>query len=162
MLIGCGTFDKSAREVLEAAVETRLSDSVRLRIERLTAECADPDERLGRIGRLLAPLYSHDLIEPDLKVDLCDARGHRETWADMLRLQECGRYPAAFAAIEAPVLMLHGSADPHPGRLIRDGLAQVLPQLEYCELERCGHYPWLERDSRELFFALLRRFVSGS
>jgi hypothetical protein len=36
----------------------------------------------------------------------------------MLRLQTEGIYPAAFAAIKVSVLMVHGTFDPYPGRLI--------------------------------------------
>jgi pimeloyl-ACP methyl ester carboxylesterase len=77
----------------------------------------------------------------------------------MVRLQEEGAYPAAFAAIETPVLMLHGAADPHPGRMIRESLAPHLPQLEYREWERCGHYPWLERAVRHEFLDVLRAWL---
>jgi pimeloyl-ACP methyl ester carboxylesterase len=73
----------------------------------------------------------------------------------MLRLQEEGVYPAAFAAIETPVLMLHGAADPHPGEMIRASLEPFLPQLEYHEWAPCGHYPWLERAVRDEFFAVM-------
>lgn len=74
----------------------------------------------------------------------------------MLRLQADGTYPAAFAAIESPVLMLHGAFDPHPGEMIRASLAPHIRRLEYVEWERCGHYPWIERGVREQFFATLR------
>ncbi len=77
----------------------------------------------------------------------------------MLRLQAEGTYPAAFGAIRVPVLMLHGAADPHPGRMIRAGLAPYLPQLEYRELDRCGHYPWLEKDARDEFYSVLREWL---
>jgi pimeloyl-ACP methyl ester carboxylesterase len=73
----------------------------------------------------------------------------------MLRLQAAGVYPAAFSAIDLPVLMLHGAEDPHPGALIRASLEPFLPQLEYHEWNRCGHYPWLERAVRDEFFATL-------
>ena len=86
---------------------------------------------------------------------ICDAVAHRQTWHDMLRLQEAGVYPALLAAIRAPVLMVHGAADPHPGPMIRDGLVPYLPQLEYHEWARCGHYPWLERAVGAEFFALV-------
>jgi pimeloyl-ACP methyl ester carboxylesterase len=78
----------------------------------------------------------------------------------MVRLQQEGVYPAAFAAIDVPVIMLHGAADPHPGRMIRAGLEPHLPQLEYREWERCGHYPWLERHVGVEFFAALRGWLS--
>ena len=73
----------------------------------------------------------------------------------MVRLQMEGIYPAAFANIQVPVLMVHGDYDPHPGRLIRDSLRPYLPQLEYRELEHCGHYPWQEKYAAETFFALI-------
>jgi pimeloyl-ACP methyl ester carboxylesterase len=78
----------------------------------------------------------------------------------MLRLQQEGVYPEAFAVINAPVIMLHGAADPHPGRMIWASLEPYLPQLEYCEWERCGHYPWLEKAVRDEFFAVLREWLS--
>ncbi|MBI2299579.1 MAG: hypothetical protein HYU66_11675 [Armatimonadetes bacterium] len=58
------------------------------------------------------------------------------------------------------MLMLHGDWDPHPGRMIRDGLLPNLPHLEYAELERCGHRPWAERHARAPFFAALRAWLS--
>ncbi len=79
----------------------------------------------------------------------------------MLRCQEEGLYPAAFAAIESPVLMLHGAYDPHPGRMIRDSLRPYLPQLEYREWENCGHSPWRQPEVREEFFEVLRNWLQG-
>jgi pimeloyl-ACP methyl ester carboxylesterase len=89
-----------------------------------------------------------------------DIRAHTETWEDIVRLQEAGVYPAAFAAITSPVLMLHGTYDPHPGQMIRASLAPYLPQLEYSEWERCGHHPWGEKFVREEFFAVLRELLA--
>jgi len=42
-----------------------------------------------------------------------------------VQLQEAGVYPAAFAAITSPVLMLHSTYDPHPGQMIRASLAPI-------------------------------------
>jgi len=78
----------------------------------------------------------------------------------MVRLQTEGVYPAAFAAIDVPVLMMHGSFDPHPGRMIYDGLRRFLPQLEFYELERCGHYPWVERHAAKPFFQVTLRWLA--
>ena len=118
-------------------------------------EQPDPNERLRLLGDLLLPIYSHDPITTDQEVEECDARAHQQTWDDMLRQQKQGVYPAAFAAIKTPVLMLHGAVDPHPGTMIRASLAPYLPQLEYREWERCGHYPWLEKTVCEEFYKVL-------
>jgi len=128
------------------------------RHERLAAEFPDPDQRLAAAGRLFGALYAAGpLIDDPADADAPppDARGHTETWNDMLRLQAEGVYPAAFAAIAAPVVMLHGDFDPHPGRMIAESLRPHLPRLQYVEIAAAGHEPWRERRNRERFLALL-------
>jgi pimeloyl-ACP methyl ester carboxylesterase len=131
VLVGCGTFDPAARARLVSA-----------RAER-EGRC-DPDS--------FDPVSDSDEAAAEGPFD---ESAHRETWADMLRLQAEGFYPAAFAAIRSPVLMLHGTFDPHPGAMIRDGLGRFVPGLEYREFDRCGHWPWRERHARTEFLAAL-------
>jgi pimeloyl-ACP methyl ester carboxylesterase len=160
-LIGCGTFDRAARARMDATLEERGDDAFRLRLARLDEELPDPDERLKARAALITPLYMYDPIPARDETVRCDARGHEEAWKDMVRLQDAGVYPAAFASIRSPVLMLHGTHDPHPGRMIRDSLAPYLPHLEYREWERCGHFPWLEKAVCEEFFTVLREWLRG-
>ena len=160
VLIGCGTFDVEARDRMWATCEQRMDDGLRRRMECLPEEFPDPDRRLRVLGDLLLPLYSYELASADQEIEACDARAYHETWQDMVRLQGTGMYPAAFATIDAPVIMLHGVIDPHPGRMIRASLEPHVPQLEYHEWERCGHYPWLERAVRDEFFIYLREWLA--
>lgn len=160
-LVGCGTFDPAARARMREILDERQDDDLRRRLEALRPESGDA-ARLREMHALTAPLYDYDAdpAAPDPAAPAFDARAHAETWNDMLRLQEEGVYPAAFAAIRGPVLMLHGTHDPHPGRMVRDSLAPHVPQLEYHELDRCGHSPWRERRARGAFFAVLRGWLA--
>lgn len=160
-LVACGTWDRRSRRRLEERYQARLDPPLRRRLARLRRDYPDPDERLRETGRLILPVYSHQLADHHLPLERCDDRGHRESWGDMVRLQAEGVYPAAFAAVRAPVLMLHGAEDPHPGAMIRDSLAPWLPQLTYREWPACGHYPWLERAVREEFFERLERWLAA-
>jgi pimeloyl-ACP methyl ester carboxylesterase len=159
VLIGCGTFDTEARSRLQATLDERMDASLRSRLEHLEDECPDPNRRLSLMGKLLEPVYSFDPLSVSDESIPCDLSAHEESWQDMLRLQAEGRYPAAFSGIHVPAVMLHGSHDPHPGRMIHEHLKPLMPQLEYIEWDRCGHYPWLERASREPFFASLRDWL---
>lgn len=155
VLIGCGTFTLAAREQMRLILDARTDETLRHHIDRLLLECADPNDRLRRRAELTLPLYSYDNDSIDAGFEACDARAHHETWEDMLRLQATGVYPQAFETIRVPVVMLHGAADPHPGRMIRASLEPYLPQLEYVEWEQCGHYPWLEGAIRNEFLRVL-------
>jgi pimeloyl-ACP methyl ester carboxylesterase len=161
-LIGCGTFDAASRHLFRDRLEARLTADIRAQIARLEAEVPDPDARLLVKAEILLPAYSYELITSTTETIRADARANHETWQDMLRLQEAGVYPAAFGRINAPVLMLHGAVDPHPGPAIRDSLLPHLPQLVYHEWAACGHYPWLERLVHEEFFELLSAWLTDA
>ncbi len=160
VLIGCGTFDLEARDRMQATCEERMSNDIKCRMNELNGKVPDPNKRLKAMGELILPVYSYDLVTALQEIEECDAHAYDETWQDMLRLQDEGFYPAAFNVIESPVLMLHGAVDPHPGRMIQASLAPYIPQLEYHEWEKCGHYPWLERAVRDEFFTVLREWLS--
>ena len=165
-LIGCGTFDRSARDRMRSIQEERTDDNLRRRFEQLPEEFPNINDQLRVRGKLIQQLDSYELISTDEEDEVVDARASQETWEDMLLQQEEGVYPAAFAAIHEPVIMLHGDYDPHPGRMIRASLELHLPQLEYREWKRCGHYPWLEKAVRDKFFDVLhewlvRQFTKG-
>ena len=130
------------------------------RIEEARDE-RERDRLLGRLGALATRAQTCEPL-PHEDNDLpFDARGHRETWNDAIRLQEEGREPAAFAVIDVPVLMVHGAQDPHPGELIHATLQTHLPHVELELLDRCGHEPWRERHARERFLELLERRLLG-
>jgi len=156
VLVGCGTFDLAARARFKTTLAERGGETLAQGLAALEGE-PDADRRLAAAARLLEPIYGVDML-PEAPGPV-DARANAALWADMLELQAAGVYPAAFAVIRAPVLMLHGEADPHPGAMIRDSLLPWLPQLEYRELPRCGHYPWRERGARANFFGLLRAWL---
>ena len=158
VLVGCGTFDPAARRRLVEVRNERIGEELRARLATLADEIPDVSERLKRRHELTMHTESVDLIEPEAGGEV-DGVANHQTWRDMVRLQENGTYPAAFTAIPVPVLMLHGSYDPHPGWMIRDSLGPYIPQLQYREWERCGHIPWLERAAHLEFFRVLHEWL---
>ena len=161
VLVGCGTFDENSRAKLVRTIEERTTENMRREFERIEREVANPNERLIQQVRISASIYDCNPL-PDSRNNCCepfDLQAHRETWEDMLRLQRDGVYPQAFSAINVPVLMLHGTYDPHPGRDIYNSLKPYLPQLEYMEFERCGHSPWREKTVSDEFFRVLQEWI---
>lgn len=158
VLVGSGTFDQPARERFQALCQARLSPETRRRSDQLK-QAADTDAALAEAAALELSAYGYDMTTTDLEMVAVDARANTETMADWHRLVDEGVYPASFAAITSPVLMLHGDYDPHPGNMIRDSLRPYLPKLEYIELQRGGHYPWFERHARVPFFEALERWL---
>jgi pimeloyl-ACP methyl ester carboxylesterase len=158
VLVGCGTFDPVARARFRELRRARTTPALQRRLDRAD-ELEDPAERLAARVRVMHLVYSHDVADDDAEPGGVDTQANRETWDDMLRLQAEGVYPAGFRRIRAPVLMLHGSEDPHPGRMILDSLRPHVTDLTYHEWPECGHYPWLERAASEDFYDRLGRWI---
>jgi pimeloyl-ACP methyl ester carboxylesterase len=162
VLICSGTFDLPSRDQFIINLSDRKKEEgARQRFER-ALQIPDPKERFRELGKQTLELYSYDLVSTDSEIDESEPGNSSEAWDDMVRMQNEGVYPAAFAAIKSPTLMLHGAADPHPGQMIRASLAPYLPQLECLEWPRCGHYPWLEKSAHDEFFSVLRYLVRES
>lgn len=161
VLIACGTFDQKSRARLRETLEERMDDDLRRKIAELPVKFPDPNERLREMFRLTRPLYDcrPEYEDEDPDAPPFDVRAHSETWADMLRLQEEGVYPAAFAVIDCPALMMHGMYDPHPGEMIYQSLIRCIPHMEFNLWGPCGHYPWLESIVREEFLITLAGWI---
>lgn len=167
-LVGCGTYDNKSRILMKRRLSELMDEGTRLRIDglrRLLNEESDPkkcDSIWRELGELYMKVETYDPIDdPEYlheEVEM-DSIGNKETWEDVLRLQREGGEPDRFSRITCPVIMLHGTHDPHPGRETAELLRGYIPQLEYVEFEKCGHEPWRERHCREDFLAKLRKYI---
>lgn len=157
-LVGCGTFDLRARARLQSVLAERTTNELEGQLAQLATHVTDENERAAQEHALTDHLYTYSRAVREPIADF-DLKGHIESWSDMVRLQDSGVYPAAFECIICPVLMLHGSYDPHPGALIRDGLQEFISEMEYTEFDRCGHSPWIEEHARDRFLSILRPWL---
>jgi pimeloyl-ACP methyl ester carboxylesterase len=159
VLVGCGTFDKDARARLSETRKRRIRDYLQSHPEHRADLDLSFEEQIFKWHTLTDTYEAVPDGPGNAAGEPFDMAAYVETWNDMLRCQDAGIYPYSFASITTPVIMLHGAYDPHPGRMIRDGLRQYLPHLEYREFERCGHDPWVEKHAREEFFEALRSWL---
>lgn len=161
VLVGCGTFDKDSREVMMQRRMAKMSPGQRKRLDALENEDEQNDKALAALGAMMRDVDSYELMKVDYAIEYYDALGFRQTWQDMISLQEGGVYPQGFRAVTAPAVMLHGSEDPHPGRMIYENLKQYIPGLEFTEFSKCGHYPWLEKHAQGEFYEALLKWFNG-
>ena len=159
VLVGCGTFDKRSRSVGGKIREERIADYIANHPEFVDDLNLDLNDRIMKWHKMTDTYRA--ISSPTAYGNIAfDKKGFTETWNDMLRCQEDGLYPYAFSRIISPILMLHGSYDPYPGKMIRNSLKEHIPQLEYREFKKCGHQPSIEAFSREEFFFVIHSWLS--
>lgn len=121
------------------------------------ADAADgaADAAFARLGELLS---RGDVLEPlscETHLTAPSFEVYSHVWPEAAELRRSGRLLASVAGLRCPVVAIHGDSDSHPAAGVRDPLARVLPSARFVLLEKCGHYPWLERAARAAFFAAL-------
>lgn len=160
ILVGCGTYSETARQEYVDRILLRLDTEkaafLKEEVERAQTQEARA-EAFRVYGEYATSVQAYDPIAdpfPDPNPRF-DPDGHPQTWSDAMRLQAEGIEPARFASIKCPVTLIQGEEDPHPGCLIKKDLEPYIPHLEFIELPKCGHQPWLERKARERFLELV-------
>lgn len=162
ILVGSGVFDDQyAAAIMETRLR-RLNAEDRRAFDDLAAALNDPatadkDAILARLGALLAA--KTDMFDPlTLDTEVLEVRYdiHQNVWNDASKLRASGELVKLGRRIQCPVIALHGDYDPHPAEGIRGPLLAVLKDFRFVLLPHCGHYPWLERQARDEFFALLK------
>lgn len=160
-LIGCGTFTENARQKLTDERKTRIKKHIINNPEFIN------DLKLPYIEQVMKwHMVTDTYCRIDQKIietidEDFDRQAYDETWNDMVRCQKEGLYPLQFTNICCPVVMIHGDYDPHPGKMTKEYLKTYIKQLEYKELEKCGHSPMIEKYAYNDFYNFLESWLDN-
>jgi pimeloyl-ACP methyl ester carboxylesterase len=161
ILVGSGVYEEKYAAGIQATRLARLDETARREVLALLAALGDPaapdiSALLARLGALYTRADAYDPLTLDTEVLDHQYDLHRSVWADAVRLRAGGGLLELGRHIRCPVVALHGDYDPHPAEGVRAPLAPVVRDFRFILLERCGHLPWIERQARDTFFAVLR------
>ena len=119
----------------------------------------DKSEAMRKLFRLIARADSYDFLPQEddvLEYQLGINMSVGWEFTEMLKsnaLLNLGR------SIKCPVVAIHGDFDLRPARVVRVSLSAIIKDFRFHLLEKCGHYPWMERHARDKFFEILRKEV---
>jgi pimeloyl-ACP methyl ester carboxylesterase len=164
ILVGSGPFEAHYADSLLATRLSRLGDVERREARALLAglldsAAQDRDAALARLGELFGKADAYDPLPKD--TDGLPVQYHifESVWSEASALRASGQLLRRVACVRCPVLAIHGDSDPHPAEGVWEPLSRVLDDFRFVLLERCGHLPWMERQAREAFYALLRQEI---
>lgn len=164
VLVGCGPLASRYASEVGRARRARLSAEQQRELERcerrLAAASRPPSATaLRRLGDLARVTDSYDLLPHRAAVRSGSAAVFRSVWKEAESMRRAGRLIRAARRVRAPIVVIHGDADPHPLRGVVEPLHDVGIEPRVVLLSRCGHEPWWERHARVRFFEELRAAV---
>jgi pimeloyl-ACP methyl ester carboxylesterase len=162
ILISSGPFEEKYASAIMPLRLSRLQGKERREALSLI-KCMDnpsgsgKDGLLSGLGSLLYKADSYAPLPRDTGAVQTDYAVHRRVWKEAAELRRCGRLLDLAKDIRCPVTAIHGDYDPHPASGVREPLSAVLKDFSFIVLNKCGHYPWLERLARAEFLSVLER-----
>jgi pimeloyl-ACP methyl ester carboxylesterase len=177
ILIGSGPYEERYAEQIARTRLCRLGIGERSEVESIMISLGDSnlgdsnlgdskpegkDLALARMGALLSKADSFDPIECESDVLDCRADIFQGVWNEAADLRLSGKLLGLGRSIQCPVVAIHGDYDPHPAEGVQLPLNCVLKRFRFILIKNCGHKPWIERGSREIFYRILREELLSS
>jgi len=162
VLIGSGPLRARDAATIPRRRRARLSEAEWAEYAALSRRLSKPGgadrvAMMGRLGELSERADSyHPIPYPRIRGRM-DPVALRRVGAEAAEMRRSGELLRTVRRVRAPVLVVHGTNDPHPIRGVVEPLRHAGLNLRVVRLERCGHEPWWERYARVKFFSVLRQ-----
>lgn len=166
MLIGSGPFEEKYAAVIDTERLNRLTEEERIEEFNLieiinNATVSERNRAMARHGELLekADTFAPLPLERETEPLPVSEEINRKVWAEAKKLRVSGKILTMGRKIKCPVVAIHGDYDPHPAEGVEKPLSRVIKDFRFILLEKCGHYPWLEKYARDRFYDILRKEI---
>lgn len=160
ILISSGGFEEKYAAVTQETRLSRLSEADREEVKGLLEIFRKPSSKsnngdFARLGALFSRAGSYDPLPQEPSVVDFSLDIYKQVWKEATELRRSGKLLDLGKKIRAPVVAIHGDYDAHPFEGVKMPLSTVLADFRFILLAKCGHKPWIERQARDRFFALL-------
>ena len=116
---------------------------------------------LVKLAKLMAGSDSYDPVPHESEVLKYQYDVYQGVWRGANQLRSRGQLLELGRKIDCPVVAIHGDYDPHPAAGVEEPLSGVLKEFQFILLQKCGHYPWREREARGSFYEILKKEIRG-
>jgi pimeloyl-ACP methyl ester carboxylesterase len=160
ILVSSGGFEDKYAAMTHETRLSRLNEEDRGEVNRLlefirNRSADDRNADFARLGELFFKSDAYDPLPQEPPETVFSLEIYKRVWGEATELRRSGRLLEMGREIVSPVLAIHGDYDSHPAEGVEKPLSAVVRDFRFILLESCGHKPWIERQARERFFAIL-------
>jgi len=163
ILVSSGPFEeKYAGNIIKtrlSRLSTEEKKEVLYLMTSLDSAKSTDNNTMARFGQLMSKADSYEPLPRDGERFNFNPDIYHRVWKEASELRRSGELLQLGERIQCPLIAIHGDFDSHPAEGIREPLSRVLKDFRFILLEKCGHYPWLERQARDRFYDILREEV---
>ncbi len=162
ILVASGPFEEKYAADIEKTRLSRLSEEERAEVESLyeimdDSAAKNRSEALARFGALFSKADAYDLMKHESEAIDLDPDIFQSVWGEAAEMRRSGKLLQFAEKIRCPVVAIHGDYDPHPAEGVQKPLSAILGNFGFILLAHCGHKPWVERQAKDKFYAILKQ-----
>ncbi len=163
VLVGSAPYIESYAMKINETRLSRLSSGEKIEFNSIINKLNHPTCRIDtimtqRFLNLISKSDSYELLtkNPSLRSDIkINNSILNSVWGEAAALRKNGKLLEIASGINCPVVAIHGNHDPHPADGVAVPLGRVIKNFKFILIERCGHYPWMEKHASEKFYKIL-------
>lgn len=164
ILISSGPFEDKYAAKLKKTRNSRLSENEAMEIKKIEQSFNDPNifnktELLVKLGNLTSRADSFEPIPAKKEVTEYQPEIHNKVWGEAIKLRNNGKFVEIIKNLKCPAYAIHGDFDPHPFEGVKEPCEKYIKGFEFFLLEKCGHYPWLEKNAKDKFYNILNAIL---
>lgn len=160
ILVCSGVFEESYAANIMSTRLKRMKETDRQKMEALEKQFEDShitnkDELIFQMEELDFRADSYDPLPFDTASVEPSYEIYEKVWPEVHDLRISGKLLEYGKHIQCPVVAIHGDYDPRPTEGVQVPLSRTLKDFRYILLEKCGHYPWFEKQAKDRFYEIL-------
>lgn len=160
ILISSGPFEDKYAAKLKKTRSSRLSENEAMEIKKIEQSFNDANifnktELLVKLTNLTSRADSFEPIPANSEVTEYQPEIHNKVWEEAIKMRKQEKFVEIIQNLKCPVYAIHGDYDPHPFEGVKEPCEKYIKDFEFFLLEKCGHYPWLEKNAKDKFYDIL-------
>lgn len=163
ILLGTAALNDEISNLHGETLNSRYTDAVKAKLKEIEKRLdqSQLDEETNTIMQerlaLTSPFYHLDpKTEEKLPASDWNFQGFLKSINSIWDLIDTGVVPAKLQSIEDQVIAFHGEHDPIPANETFEYLKSNLKKIKTIKVKKSGHFPWIEKTSKDEFLKILR------
>jgi pimeloyl-ACP methyl ester carboxylesterase len=164
ILVSSGVLEAEDTEQINKTRLSRLSNEQKDKLESVRNKYVDSsseakNQAFMELFTLVQQADAYDLLPHESDLEVVRPRLYESVWKDMVTLRDSGDLVRFGSKITCPVVAIHGNYDPRSGQAIKESLSSHVKDFRFILLDKCGHYPWYEKQAKDRFYTELRKLL---
>ena len=166
VMIGAPPFEEKYTHMVNETRLSRLNDKEKIEFSRTQVMLNNNSSRIGSLPpgfiSLLTRADVYEALPNETITSDFSPSVYSNIWSEASEMRKTGKLLEFVKEVKCPIVAIHGDYDPHPADGVREPLSAILTNFRFNLIERCGHYPWMEKYGKDILYKIFYKEMGST